>query len=75
MKNKYIYLLSRSLPYKVFKFAIRLVRTVSVTQTNAFLLGVKNSAYIARTPVGALLQYKNISFIELCTQMNKTKYY
>jgi len=44
---------------------MRFVRTVSVTQTNAFLLGVKNSAYMARKPVGALLQYKNMSFIEL----------
>lgn len=64
-KIKSNYLLLCSLPYKVFKFAIRFVRTVSVTQTNAFLLGVKNNAYMARTPVGALLQYKNISFMEL----------
>lgn len=60
----------RSLTYNVFKFAIRFVRTVSRTHTNAFLLDVKNSEYIARMPVGALLTYKNISFIELCNKNN-----
>lgn len=59
-------MLLRSLPYKVFKFAIRLERTVSMTQTNAFLLGVRNNAYIARTPVVALLEYKYMFLRELC---------
>lgn len=68
-------MLLRSLPYKVFKFAIRLERTVSMTQTNAFLLGVRNNAYIARTPVVALLEYKYMCLRELCQKKNIYLFY
>jgi hypothetical protein len=42
-----------------------------MTQTNAFLLGVKNNAYMARTPVEALFEYKYMSLRELYKKKKK----